>query len=76
MARKRAGIAEGLRSRVNMRGLKSGRNSAYLSASFAHVGLLASMHARVDGERGSLNKLLTTTRMLADMRPHAAMNSF
>ncbi len=52
----------------------SHENIAYLSTSFALVGLLASMYTLVHSKCGSLDKLLAASRVVANMRPNTAVN--
>ena len=46
-----------------------------LAASFASVGLLASMHARVNGQCRPLNELFATPRVVANMGPNATVDT-
>lgn len=49
---------------------------AYLPASLAHVRLLSRVDTLVHSKGGSLDELLTTSGVVADMRPNAAVDAF
>jgi len=51
------------------------RDQAYLSASLAHVRLLAGVHARVHSERRALDELLAAAWVIADVWSDAAVNA-
>jgi hypothetical protein len=48
----------------------------YLSTTFAHVRLLASVNAGVHCQSTALNELLATTRMVADVWADTAVDAF
>lgn len=47
----------------------------YLSTSLAHVGLLASVHARVDCQRRALDELLAATCVIAHVWPNTTVDT-
>lgn len=49
---------------------------AYFSTLLTQMGLLLGVYALVHGEGRSLNELLATSRVRADMRSYAAVNTF
>jgi hypothetical protein len=48
----------------------------YLCAMLAHVRLFARVYSSMDCERGSLDELLSAAWPLADVRPHASVDTF
>lgn len=48
----------------------------YLSASFTLVRLLSRVYALMDCEGRTLNELLSAIRVITDMRPDAAVDTF
>lgn len=48
----------------------------YLATTFAHVRFFAGMNACVYSQRGSLDKLLIATGIVADMRSNATVYTF
>ena len=48
----------------------------YLSATFTHVRLLASVNARVHSQGTALNELLATAWVVADVRADTAVDAF
>lgn len=49
---------------------------AYLSAALAHVRLLAGVDTLMDSQGRTLNELLATGRIVADVGTNAAMDAF
>lgn len=47
-----------------------------LATTLAHMRLLASVNSRMNGKRRSLDELLPTTRMIANMRTNTTVNAF
>lgn len=50
-------------------------NNTHLPTALTHVRLLARVNTRMDSQSGTLNELLATPWMLADVRPYTAVDS-